>query len=488
MTESPTCQSCGATLAAGVEFEFCPACLAKEAKSAAPDSADMDATTTGHPSNPSGFVAPTPEELNALLPGIEVIELIGRGGMGAVYRGRQSSLDRNVAIKVLPRESNNSSQLGERFQREAQTLAKLHHANIVSVFDFGQADGLFYIVMEYVDGVTLREMINAGNVTAEEALQLVPVICDALQFAHSHGVVHRDIKPENILVTRDGQVKIADFGLAKIVRSAEETVSQLELTGTQQIMGTAKYMAPEQMSTTKTVDHRADIYSLGVVFYELLTGEVPMGWFQPPSQKVSVDVRLDEVVLRTLESEPQRRYQQASEIRTAIEKYQLDSKTSDSASHVSNAAGPSGEIRLHKLLDETETKYRTQHTITTVLGLLGFPLLALATFNWQPIVAVVCALAAVASFVYSIRIKRKLVFRATYKGHEIVLDNSGTFAEKLYLDDGLVRTGGFGTKMEFRTKIKAGDGIGDEIIIWFDAGVWSVRCRIEAEESMSSRA
>ena len=478
MTDAKVCQICGAALAEGVEFEFCPKCLAKEAKTPP----ELAATTTGHPSNTSGFVAPTAGELDELIPSIKITELIGRGGMGAVYRGHQTSLDRPVAVKVLPREAQESDQLGERFQREAQTLAKLHHPNIVSVFDFGEADGMFYFVMEFVDGVTLRETIKAGKVTPEEALELVPTICDALQFAHSQGVVHRDIKPENILLTRDGQVKIADFGLAKIIRSDEEAAADMELTGTQQIMGTAKYMAPEQMSTTKNVDHRADIYSLGVVFYELLTGELPMGWFQPPSKKVAVDVRLDEVVLRTLESEPQRRYQQVSEIKTAIESLANGSIVRLTASDV-KAVG--GQFRSYKLLDETETKYRTQHTISTILGLSLFPLISVVLWRVSPVAAGVVVLLAIASIIYSVKIKKKQIFKATYKGHEIVLDNSGTFAERLYLDGGLVQTGGLGTKMEFRAPIKAGDGLGDEIIIWFDAGVWSVRCRIEAEEKIA---
>ncbi|MFK8111937.1 MAG: serine/threonine protein kinase [Rubripirellula sp.] len=319
MNSPATCQKCGVPLSQGIEYSFCPQCLSREAQSESSGSPNLAETQDSSNSSTSRFQVPGAEELNAILTGIEVTELIGHGGMGAVYRGRQISLDRDVAIKILPREIQASGHLSERFQREAQTLAKLHHPNIVSVFDFGQVEGLHYIVMEYVEGVTLRDTIQSKSVSPSAALEMIPVICDALQFAHSRGVVHRDIKPENILVDRDGQIKIADFGLAKMLHSDEQAAKEMELTGTQQVMGTARYMAPEQMSTSKTVDHRADIYSLGVVFYELLTGEPPMGWFQPPSKKVAVDVRLDEVVLRTLEAEPSRRYQQASEIRTAIE-------------------------------------------------------------------------------------------------------------------------------------------------------------------------
>ena len=170
--------------------------------------------------------------------------------------------------------------------------------------------------MEYVDGLNLRQLEQAGRLSPREALAIVPQICDALQFAHDEGIVHRDIKPENILLDKKGRVKIADFGLAKILGREPDA---LRLTGAKDVMGTPHYMAPEQIEHPQDVDHRADIYSLGVVFYEMLTGELPLGKFQPPSQKVQVDVRLDEVVLHALEKEPERRYQQASEVKTDVE-------------------------------------------------------------------------------------------------------------------------------------------------------------------------
>jgi hypothetical protein len=204
----------------------------------------------------------------------------------------------------------------ERFAREARSLAKLNHPNIVGIYDFGQTEGLYFLVMEYVEGANVRELITKGGLKPQEALAIVPQICEALQFAHDEGIVHRDIKPENILVDTRGRVKIADFGLAKIVARADD---DLALTATQQVLGTLHYMAPEQLHRSDVVDHRADIYSLGVVFYEMLTGEVPVGNFDPPSRKVHVDVRLDEVVLRALEREPKRRYQHASEVKTAVE-------------------------------------------------------------------------------------------------------------------------------------------------------------------------
>jgi len=181
--------------------------------------------------------------------------------------------------------------------------------------------------MEFVEGVNLRQLLATRHLSPREALAIVPQICDALQYAHDQGIVHRDIKPENILVDRQGRVKVADFGLAKLVNASGEPMSGAvgpaslsgELTQAGKVMGTPQYMAPEQRERPREVDHRADIYSLGVVFYQMLTGELPGRELQPPSSRVQVDVRLDEVVLRALEKEPERRYQQASQVKTAVE-------------------------------------------------------------------------------------------------------------------------------------------------------------------------
>jgi len=274
-------------------------------------------------------VAPAPQDLSRYFPQLEILDLLGKGGMGAVYKARQPGLDRLVALKILPTDVGRDPAFSERFTREARALAKLNHPNIVGVFDFGQAfptspqgakekgdePGLYYFLMEYVDGVNLRQALRAGNLKAAEALKIVPQICDALQFAHDEGVVHRDIKPENILLDKRGRVKIADFGLAKLFGAKTDPY----LTGTHQVMGTPHYMAPEQIQGSRDVDHRADIYSLGVTFYEMLTGELPLGRFAPPSKKVQIDVRLDEVVLRTLEVEPEKRYLHAGDVKTEMD-------------------------------------------------------------------------------------------------------------------------------------------------------------------------
>jgi tRNA A-37 threonylcarbamoyl transferase component Bud32 len=325
-TEHRTCPNCGAVIPANAPQGVCPKCL----MAAAAVSTDAGPTDGKRPEPPSL------ERLAAAFPQLDVIEFIGQGGMGAVYKARQKQLDRIVALKVLPPGIGDDPAFAERFTREAKTLAKLMHPNIVALFEFGQADGIYYLLMEFVDGVSLGQLLRASRVSAREALAIVPQICDALQYAHDQGIVHRDIKPENILLDRRGRVKVADFGLAKLVKADAPLTPALSpsdgervaepgdgkapvLTGAGKIMGTPNYMAPEQVEHPGEVDNRADIYALGVVFYQMLTGELPGKRIEPPSTKVQIDVRLDEVVLRALEKEPELRYQQASQVKTAVE-------------------------------------------------------------------------------------------------------------------------------------------------------------------------
>jgi len=315
-----TCSRCGTIVAAEALQGLCPRCLLGLNLATQTEVQDEeigpDGTRVAKPPPPP---APPLEEIARLFPQLEILECLGRGGMGAVYKARQAKLDRFVALKILLRRRADGTADGafaERFGREARALARLNHPDIVAVYDYGEAGGYPYLVMEYVDGLTLRQLLQGGKLEPDQALTIVPKVCDALQFAHQQGVVHRDIKPENILLNRQGQVKIADFGIAKILAPGAQDLS---LTGGKDVVGTPHYMAPEQIEHPHTVDHRADIYSLGVVFYELLTGELPLGKFQPPSKKVRVDVRLDEVVLHALEKEPERRYQHASQVKTDVE-------------------------------------------------------------------------------------------------------------------------------------------------------------------------
>jgi predicted Ser/Thr protein kinase len=247
--------------------------------------------------------------------------------MGAVYRARQKKLGRVVALKLLHADLSADPAFVARFLREASALARLAHPGIVAIYEYGEQGARCWLLMEYVDGTNLRALLREKKLEPRQALAIVRQLCDALQFAHDEGVVHRDIKPENVLVDRRGSVKLADFGLAKLVGAPEAALTQVD-----QVMGTPHYMAPEQVEHPRDVDHRADIYSLGVVFYEMLTGELPLGRFAPPSKRVEVDVRLDEIVLRSLEHERERRYQHAAQVKTDVQ-------------HVESAPAPSQAAR-----------------------------------------------------------------------------------------------------------------------------------------------
>lgn len=341
------CTVCGAPLESSAPAGLCPKCLLMAGLGTGVEIGPETESTETRPR----FVPPPVDELAPLFPQLEILELIGAGGMGAVYKARQRELERIVALKILPPDIGKDPAFADRFAREARALARLNHPGIVTIHDFGVATGplrtaspsdappdapsgtsaaatrLFYFLMEFVDGVNLRQLLHASRMEAREALAIVPQICDALQYAHDQGIVHRDIKPENILMDRRGQVKVADFGLARIIGGAEPETSDLAgpsdsphptifSTG---VVGTPHYMSPEQIQTPGTVDHRADIYALGTVLYQMLTGELPGKKIEPPSTKVSIDVRLDEVVLRALEQNPERRYQQASVLKSQLE-------------------------------------------------------------------------------------------------------------------------------------------------------------------------
>lgn len=295
------CPACEAEVPGDAPEGLCPRCLLQSGL----EEHVKPAQANHGPAGWRSWVPPRPAELAHFFPQLEIIRLVGQGGMGAVYEARQIKLDRPVALKILPPHAGSDSAFTERFAREARALAKLNHPGIVGVHDFGEAGGYFFFLMEYVDGFNLRQWLAARPVQRPGALEIIPPICDALQYAHDAGLVHRDIKPENILLTRGGAVKIADFGLAKLLT---RTPADLQLTGTHQVMGTPHYMAPEQMERPHAVDHRADVYALGVLCYEMLTGELPLGRFAPPSHRTPVQPQIDAVVLRALEKDPERRY------------------------------------------------------------------------------------------------------------------------------------------------------------------------------------
>src|SRR5260370_23345020 len=261
MPDAKKCPQCGAALPTGALNGLCPVCLLKQGATAE--------TATEPESVP--FQPPSVAEVAGMFPQLEVLAFIGKGGMGAVYKARQPALDRFVALKILPPLTAPGTEFAERFNREARALAKLSHPNIVAIHEFGQVGGLPFFVMEFVDGLNLRQLEQAGKLTPREALQIIPQICDALQFAHDEGIVHRDIKPENILLDKKGRVKIADFGIAKIMGREADAA----LTETKGAIGTPQYMAPEQVEKPQEVDHRADIFYLGVVFYEMRAWVLP---------------------------------------------------------------------------------------------------------------------------------------------------------------------------------------------------------------------
>src|SRR6185369_1252443 len=218
---TPVCPQCGTPLPPNSPTGLCPRCLMAMNMATQTDVTDKtgppDTKTVSPPR-----IALTPEEIAKFFPQLEIIECLGRGGMGVVYQARQPRLNRLVALKILAPEREKDPAFAGRFEKEAQALARLSHPNIVTIHDFGQAGGMYYLLMEFVDGVTLRQLLNASRVAPREALAIVPQICDALQFAHDHGIVHRDIKPENILMDRLGRVKVADFGLAKLIGDVGE--------------------------------------------------------------------------------------------------------------------------------------------------------------------------------------------------------------------------------------------------------------------------
>src|SRR3974390_563798 len=308
----PKCPKCGSLLQPNAPAGLCPNCLM--ALNLQTETVLPGESHTAQPPLP-------PEQIAPHFPQLEILECLGRGGMGVVYKARQKTLNRFVALKLLAPERVNDPKFAERFAREAQALAALNHPNIVTIHDFGQAGGFYFFLMEFVDGTNLRHLLRNRKFTPEEALAIVPLLCDALQFAHEHGIVHRDIKPENILLDKDGRLKVADFGIAKILGpgNGENGGSVSVGSVTQSVVGTPGYIAPEQESDPKLVDSRADIYSLGVVFYEMLTGELPAKKIEPPSHKVHIDIRLDEIVLRALQKKPELRYQQVSEVKSMVE-------------------------------------------------------------------------------------------------------------------------------------------------------------------------
>lgn len=253
-----------------------------------------------------GFTPPSVEELAPLFPGYDFQGLIACGGMGAVYCAVQRSLDRTVALKILPRELSKDKAFCESFEAEAKAMARLNHPNLIGVYDFGEVNGMLYIIMEFVPGQSLYHSAYGMAVDQLEVIRLVTGICNGLEHAHAAGILHRDIKPSNILLDLNAQPKIGDFGLARpIDRKIEEG---------EEIFGTPHYTAPEVVNAPHTVDVRADIFSVGVLLHELLTAKLPAEDPRPASTIVRCDPRFDTIIRRATQPAPASRYSSAAEI------------------------------------------------------------------------------------------------------------------------------------------------------------------------------
>jgi serine/threonine protein kinase len=318
-----TCPQCGGSLGlleSGATT--CATCLLATALSTLDEE---DHAALGHARD-----APALEQLNQLLPAFEFLELLGRGGGGWVYLATQRSLNRLVAIKLLRRRPLGFETDRHRFQHEAQTLADFNHPQLVTVHDFGSiesdqvGDQHDYLVMEYVAGPTLRQRLAQGPLSPSEAKRITLQIAEAMRYAHERGVVHRDLKPENVLFTsaEDGaRVKVADFGIAKLVEGTRPQlgVTQRKYTATGMVVGTPYYMAPEWRNASGEVSPRGDIFSLGVMLYEMLTGTLPVGAFRSPQASHGAPTLLSDVAMRALAADPQDRFATADELMAAIE-------------------------------------------------------------------------------------------------------------------------------------------------------------------------
>ena len=239
---------------------------------------------------------------------------IGQGGAAEIYKAKQESLDRDVAVKILSSNFSDDPEIVRRFERESKVVAKLNHPNIVNVIDKGSTGGRYYFIMNYIDGTSLREVIDSGKVSLKVKMEMIVQVCKALDYAHNNGVIHRDIKPTNVLIDRQGNALVADFGIAQIVGTPES-----EMTSSDMIMGTLAYMSPEQKLSSTNVDQTTDIYAVGIMIYEILIGKKPLGRFKLPSEiDKTISIEYDSIISKCLASEAKDRFQKAVELKDAI--------------------------------------------------------------------------------------------------------------------------------------------------------------------------
>ncbi len=306
----------------------------------------------------------------------KIVSLIGSGGMGEVYRAHDTRLRRDVALKILPASFTNDPDRLRRFEQEARAVAALSHSNIVSVFDIGEANGAHYIVSELLEGSSLREKIPAAGLPVRKTIELAVQFANGLAAAHDRGIVHRDLKPENIFITKTGQVKILDFGLAKLLSSdavppgaSDQTatlISAADRTDAGQILGTAGYMSPEEVRGD-AVDPRSDIFSFGSILYEMLCGQRAFKRntgaetmtailhddpqdFPSRSSTGAIPPALERIVRHCLEKQPAQRFQSAHDIAFALESLSSVSSATGNANADANAAASSVTSKARRWL------------------------------------------------------------------------------------------------------------------------------------------
>ncbi len=287
------------------------------------------------PLEKAGFVAPDPADLAPLFPGYDIQGLIATGGMGAVYCAIQKSLDRTVALKILPMEFSKDAAFCAGFEAEAKAMAKLNHPNLIGVYDFGEVNGMLFIIMEYVPGKSLYHSAYGRTIDPKEVVRLVTGICNGLGHAHENGIIHRDIKPSNILLDQNAEPKIGDFGLARPMdRKFEEG---------EEIFGTPHYTAPEVVNSPHSVDYRADIFSVGVLLHELLTGKLPADDTRPTSVIARCDTRFDAIIRKATQQLPANRYSSATDIARDLQA--ISSSGSPKAAKLASPQSPSKVVR-----------------------------------------------------------------------------------------------------------------------------------------------
>ena len=281
---------------------------------------------------------PEPEELNPYFPHLQVISRLGIGGMGVVYRATQMSLGRDVALKILPPSMNQEGgeALARRFKKEAKLLAQIQHRNVVSVFDYGEVSDTPYFIMEYIWGHTAYDLMCAGAIDLNGVISIIASVASGLKHIHARGVAHHDINPNNVMVSSEGVVKLLDFGLAAVVGPGSGLTAKK--------MGTQGYAAPERYIEPEVVDHRADLYSMGVLFYHLLTAKLPVGSFPPPSEISVAEKKWDALIMKCLEEKPANRYQSAEAFLNDMQRIYHNKK-------VSSGPRPATAPKRHKALN-----------------------------------------------------------------------------------------------------------------------------------------